>query len=125
MNSVQLYPNRKRAQASSGSTSWRILGLDGAWYASHQAALTANTEAWPGVTDFPRGIPRVIVQTLAASGNAVGSEFQVATNTLVTPTTPDIDAQNGEPVVLDDAAVKSLWVKQTVTGDLTSVVGWF
>lgn len=125
MSCYKSYPNQLSLQVSTSNTDWQLLGTNGTGYASHAAALSAGTTAFPGgPSRFPTGLPRVIISALTSGGAAGGAAMLVAINTLITPTA-SIPVASGDVLVLDDANVKSIWVKKATAGDIANVVGEF
>lgn len=129
MNINAYNPNRVRAQVATSSTSWQIVGMagGGTGYATYAALLAAGDIPFPGnPADFPTGIPNMIVRSAAASGIADGSPLQVLTNSLATPTAEDdLVSASGQTLVYTDEAVKSVWIKKSVAGDIAVLTGMY
>lgn len=127
MDIQKYYPNRVRAAFSDNSTSWNLLATDGTGYASYALLLAANKTPFPGSpSNFPLGLPNMLVRNVNQAGTGDGGTVAIITNTLNTPTQEDdLLAGSGQTLVYTDEAVKSVWVKKTTGTDQTLITGFF
>lgn len=123
------FPNRTQAREVQGTNAWRMVASDGSVHASYVALLAAGKTAWPGSpADFPQGVPAMNIRTVGSGSVTDGSPVLVKTNTTMTPTgVTDVDfmVSGSGQQLSPPGGVKSLWIQQTVAGDLTIVTGMF
>lgn len=129
MDWMKYKPNRVRAQFSTNSTSWQLIGMlnGGTGYDSYAALIAAGDKTFPGsVTDFPIGIPDMIARSVASGGTTDGSPFQIMTNTVYTPTAEDdLVSGSGQTLTYKDDCIKQVWVKKSAGTDIVVLTGFF
>ena len=124
------YPNRTTPRSiTTGAASWKMVASDGSVYDSYTALLAAGKVAWPGApSDFPRGVPAMIIRTTTSAGNADGDVVLYKTNTTAVPTSihdcDDMVSGAGQTVSVA-GGIKSLWLFQKTTGDYTIITGLY
>lgn len=123
------FPNRTPARPFVGVAGWRLVASDGSLHASYSALQTASKTQWPGpVTEFPLGVPALIIRTTDSTGLADGAPILVKTNTTAVPTgVHDIDfmvSGNGQQFA-PPGGVKLIWVYSATAGDYVSLTGCF
>lgn len=127
MNIQNYFPNRVRAQCSTNSTGWQIVGITGTGYASYAALVAAGDTPFPGSpADFPMGVPNLIARTAAAGGTVDGSSMAILTNSLATPgAEDDLVSASGQQINYSDEAVKNVWIKKTTGTDIAILTGLY
>lgn len=121
------YPNRVRAEFSASSTDWNIIGTDGTGYATYTALVAAGADPFPGPpTQFPTGVPKLLVRSAAAGNATDGSPFLICTNQRQTPgQEDDLVSGSGQTLVYEDDAIKLVWIKKTAATDLVILTGMY
>lgn len=127
MYPITYFPNRVRTAYSANNTSWAIIATDGTGYASYALLVAAGKTPFPGApTDFPLGLPNMLVRNVNQAGTGDGGTVAVITNTLQTPSAEDdLLAGSGQTLIYQDECVKSVWVKKTTGTDQTLLTGFF
>lgn len=125
---VETYqPNRKYAKFAANSTAWQIVATDSTGYDDYDSLILAGKIPFPGTpADFPMGLPKLLARSTTSAGTADGSPFQIKTQGINTPSNgDDLISGSGQTFIFEDDAIKVVWVKKTVGGDIVVLTGYF